>query len=157
MTMTMDQRNNHLGTSMGFEHMPYGSSGLSFTNPWNSGSSTHAPQLLQSSMGSNNATFDTLAKQQNARASTASMPYSSVATSAPSLGATAGYSSYGQSQLLDMSQDLLNHSRSTYEQNYSTAPNSVNTYAPTSSPYVNAYGSVAQPQPQDEVRRLSQS
>ena len=27
--------------SMGFEHMPYSSGGLSFTNPWNSGSSTH--------------------------------------------------------------------------------------------------------------------
>ena len=155
--MTMDQRNNHLGSSMGFDHMPF-SSGLSFSNPWNSGSSAHhAPQLLQTSMGSSNAAFDTLSKQSNARASTASMPYSSIPASAPSLSASNGYSNYGPSQLLDMSQDLLNHSRSTYDQTYTTAPSSINSYAPTSAPYANTYGSVAQPQQQDHVRRISQS
>ena len=151
----MDQRNNHLGSSMGFDHMSYGN-GPQFTNPWNSGSSGHhTPQLYPNSIGSSTG-FPSL-KQEPARASTASVPYSSIPASAP-LNATSNYSSYGANQLLDMSQDLLNHSRSTtYDQGYSTAPSSVGSYAPTSAPYVNAYGSVAQSQPQDEGRRLSHS
>lgn len=151
MTMTMDQRNNHhLGSSMGFDHMPYGN-GPQFTNPWSSGSPAH-PQLFSSS---NNTGFDALAKQQNARSSTASMPYTSVPASAPSLPA-GGYS-YGSSNLLDMSQDLLNHPRSTYESGYSAAPTSVGSYAPTSAPYVSNFGGLPQPQQQDDARRLSHS
>ena len=148
--MTMDQRNHHLGSTMGFDHLPYGS-GPQFTNPWAAGSPAH-PQLFPSH---NNAGFDALAKQQTARASTAPMSYSSIPASAPSMG-TGSYQ-YGSSNLLDMSQDLLNPPRSTYEPNYSTAPSSVNSYAPTSAPYVGTYGNVSQPQHQDEVRRLSQS
>ena len=156
--MTMDQRNHGLG-SMGFDHMPYGN-GPQFTNPWGASSSpTPHPHIFPNSVASNNAGFDAIAKQQAQRATTVSMPYSSVPASAPSMGASNGFPSttYGQSELLGMSQDLLNsHPRSTYEQGYSAAPTSVNTYAPTSTPYVSAYGSVTQPQ-QDEVRRLSQS
>lgn len=156
--MTMDQRNHHLG-GMGYEHMAYSSS-PQFTNPWNAGSTSHqAPSLFPNPLASNNAGFDALAKQQVSRANTTtSMPYTSIPASAPSLSAGGGYSSYGSSQLLGMSEDLLNQPRtSTYEQGYSAAPTSIGTYAPTSAPYVNAYGSVAQPQQQDEVRRLSHS
>lgn len=150
MTMTMDQRNHHLGSTMGFDHMSYGN-GPQFTNPWSAGSPAH-PQLFPTS---SNSGFDALAKQQAARSSTASLPYSSIPASAPSMGA--GSYSYGGSNLLDMSQDLLNHPRSSFEQGYSAAPSSVNTYAPTSAPYVSNFGNVAQPQQHDEVRRLSQS
>ena len=155
MTMTMDQRNNHLGSSMGFDHMSYSSNGPQFNNPWSSGSSRHHTQLFPTSMGSNTTSYGQL-KQEPTRASTASMPYSSTPASAPSMSATTNYSNYGQNNLLDMSQDLLAH-RPTYEQGYSTAPSSVSSYAPTSAPYVDAYGTVAQSQPQDEVRRLSHS
>lgn len=156
MTMTMDQRNHHLG-GLGYEHMSYGQ-GPSFTNPWNAGSTSHhAPSLFPTSMGSSTPGFDALAKQNAARASSTSMPYTSIAASAPSLGA-GSFPSYGSSQLLDMSSDLINQPRtSTYEQGYSAAPSAIGTYAPTSAPYVNAYGSVSQPQQQDEVRRLSHS
>lgn len=154
----MDQRNNHLG-GMGYDHMSYNSS-PQFSNPWNAGSTTtnHAPSLFPNSMASSNTGFDALAKQNAARATTtASLPYSSISASAPSLSA-GSYPSYGSSQLLDMSSDLLNQPRtSTYEQGYSAAPSTISTYAPASAPYVNTYGSVAQPQQQDEVRRLSHS
>ena len=154
--MTIDQRNHHLG-SMGLDHMPYGN-GPHFTNPWGSSSSAnHAPQLFPSSVGLNTAGFDALAKQQAARSTTASMPYSPVPASAPSLSAGPTYPNYGQSQLLDMSHGLLNHPRSTYEQGYSAAPSSTSTYAPTSAPYVGSYGAIPQPQQQDEIRRLSHS
>ena len=133
---------------MDFDHMSY-SNGPQFTNPWSAGSPTH-PQLYPSS---NNAGFDALAKQQAARSSTASMPYSSLPAIAPSMGA--GYS-FGSSNLLDMSQDLLNHPRSSYDQGYSAAQSSVHTYAPTSAPYVSNFGGLPQPQQQDE-RRLSHS
>lgn len=146
MTMTMDQRNHHLGSSMNFDHMGY-SNGPHFTNPWSAGSPAH-PQLFTSS---NNVGFDAIAKQQAARSSTASMPYSSLSATAPSMGA--GFS-YGSSNLLDMSQDLLNQPRSTYEQGYSAAPSSAHTYAPTSAPYVSNFGSLPQA-PQHDERRLS--
>lgn len=145
--MTMDQRNHHLGSTMGFDHMSYGN-GPQFTNPWSAGSPAH-PQLYPSS---NNVGFDSLAKQQATRSSTASMPYSSLPATAPSMGV--GYS-YGSSNLLDMSQDLLNHPRTLYEQGYSAAPSSsAHTYAPTSVPYVSSFGGLPQPQHHDE-RRLS--
>ena len=149
MTMTIDQRNHHLGSGMGFDHLPYGN-GPHFTNPWSSGSPAH-PQLFPNS---NNAGFDALAKQQAARSSS-SMPYSSIPASAPAM--SAGTHQYGGSSLLDMSQDLLNHPRSTYEQGHSGLPSSVTSYAPTSAPYVSSYEGVAPPHYNDEVRRLSHS
>ena len=131
-----------------------------FSNPWSSSqAASHTSQLFPSSMGTSNAGFDALKQQQNVRSTTSSMPYSSVPASAPSLPATNGYPSYTTSNLLDMSQDLLKPEfpRSTYEQGYSTAPASVNSYAPTSAPYVSSYSSLAQPQQPDEIRRLSHS
>ena len=156
MTMTLDQRNHHLG-GLNYDHISYANS-PQFTNPWSSSqSSPHAPQLFSSSMGTNNPTFDALKQQQNVRSSTSSMPYSSVPASAPSLPATNGYTPYATSNLLDMSQDLLKPEfpRSTYEQGYSAAPSSVNSYAPTSAPYANSYTALAQPHQPEEIRRLS--
>ena len=147
--MTMDQRNHHLGSSLAFDHMPYGHS-PHFTNPWSSASPAH-PQLFPNS---NSTGFDALAKQQNARTSTASVPYSSVPASAPSMGPSTY--SYGSSSLLDMSQDLL-HQRPTYEHGYSAAPTSVSSYASTSAPFVSNYENIASSQQSDEVRRLSHS
>jgi len=155
MTLTLDHNNNrHLG-SMGFDHMPYGNS-PHFTNPW---ANTPSNGLsFPTSMSSNNVGFDALAKQQAARTTTAAMPYSSVPASAPSMNAGNNYSStpYGQTDLMNLSQDLINHGRPAYDQGYSAAP-SVNSFAPTSSPYVGSYGGVAQAPQADDVRRLSQS
>ena len=159
MTMTMDQRNNHLG-GINFDHMqPYGGS-PQFSNPWpSSQSASHAPQLFPSSMGNSNAGFEALKQQQSLRSTSSPMPYSSVPASAPSMTATNGYPSYATSNLLDMSQDLLKPEfpRSSYEQGYSAAPSSVSAYAPTSTPYVSSYSTLAQPQQPDEMRRLSHS
>ena len=157
--MTLDQRSHHLG-GINFDHMPYGNS-PQFSNPWaSSQSSPHATHLFPSSMGTSNAGFDALKQPSNLRSTTSSVPYSSAPASAPSMPATNGYPSYATSNLLDMSQDLLKPEfpRSTYEQGYTTAPSSINSYAPTSAPYVGSYSStLAQPQQSDEVRRLSQS
>lgn len=143
----MDQRNHQFGSTLGFDHMPY-SNGPQFTNPWSAGSPTH-PQLFSAP---NSSGFDSLVKQQAARSTTASMPYTPLSATAPAMGTSYHY---GSSNLLDMSQDLLNQPRSMYEQGYSAAPSSsVHTYAPTSSPYVNNYGSLPQPHQSDE-RRLS--
>lgn len=158
MTMTLDQRSHHLG-GMNFDHMSYAHS-PQFTNPWSSSQSApHAPQLFSSSVGTSSVVFDALKQSQNPRSTTSSMPYSSVSASASSLPASNGYTSYATSNLLDMSQDLLKpeYSRSTYEQGYSAAPSSVNSYAPTSAPYVSSYSTLAQPQQSDEIRRLSHS
>lgn len=158
MTMTLDQRNHHLA-GMNFDHMSYANS-PQFSNPWGSSqSASHAPQLFSSSMGTSNIAFDALKQQQNARSTTSSMSYSSAPASAPSMPASNGYPSYATSNLLDMSQDLLKPEfpRSTYDHGYSAAPSSVNSYAPTSAPYVSSYSSLAQPQQPDEIRRLSHS
>ena len=146
MTLTLDHQNNrHLG-GMSFDHLPY-SNGPQFTNPWSSA----APNghLSYQPINSNNTGFDAIAKQAQ-QVSTASLPYSSTPATAPL--ATSGFSGtqYGSSNLVNMSQDLLNHAQS----GYSAAPSSVGTYAPTSVPYTSTFGSVAPPQPQDS-RRVS--
>ena len=146
--MTMDQRNNHIGSTMGFDHLHF-ANGPQFTNPWSTGTPAH-PQLFPNS---NSTGFDALVKQQSARSTTTSIPYSSIPATAPSL--VTGTYSYGSSSLLDMSQDLLNQPRSSYEQGYSTTSTSGSTYTPTSAPYVSSFGNVGHMQPQDDTRRLS--
>ena len=156
--MTLDQRNHHLG-GINFDHLPYANS-PQFSNPWaSSQSAPHAPQLFSSSMGTGSAGFDALKQQPNVRSTASPMPYSSAPASAPSMPATNGYTPFASSNLLDMSQDLLKPEfpRSTYEQGYSGPPSSIGSYAPTSSPYVGSYSTLAQPQQSDEIRRLSQS
>lgn len=154
--MTMEQQNRHLG-SVGFDHMSYSAPGPQFSNPWGATSSANSTHLFPTALGTNSNNFDILAKPQAARANNVSMPYTSMPASAPPVGANSGYpnGSYAQSDLLNLSHDLLNAPRSTYDQGYSAAPtSSVNTYAPTSSSYLNTYGNLSQPPP--DHRRLSQ-
>ena len=161
MTMTMDtQQRHHL--SMGFDHMPYSAGPPSFSNPWTSSAVAHSSShLFPTSMATSGLSYDSLAKPQSSR-TTMSMPYSSLPASAPPIG-TGNFPSlpYNQSELLSSSQDLLNSSRSTYEQGYSSAPSQATssdashpgTYAP-----VGSYGQslVQQHQAQGNSRRLSQ-
>lgn len=151
MTMTMDQQHRQLGT-LGYDHPYSGGQGPQFTNPW--GSAT------QHSFGSTGAGFGSVAKQQSSRSSSVSMSYPSIAatTTASSMGAVSGYAhaTYGQQDLLGLSQDIINTSRSTYDQGYAAAPaSSVATYATISAPF-GPYGNVPQNQQQSQTRRLSQ-
>lgn len=163
MTMAVEHQQRHMGGSIGFDGLHYNSP-PQFTNPWASTTVTSgASQLFPASLGPSNTGFDALAKQQVARANNVSMPYSSIPVSAPSMGPGTSYSSapYGQPELLNLSQDLLNAPRS-YDQSYSNAPStSVNSFAPLSAPYapLSNYGpSLAQQvQHQDSARRLSQT
>lgn len=143
MAITLEHQNNrHLG-GMPFDHMQY-SAGPQFTNPWSSAAST-AHLTAYQPLSSSNMGFDAIAKQ-NQRPSTTTLPYSSIPASAPL--SNNGYPSaapYGNPDLVNMSQDLLNHANS----GYSNAPSSVGTYAPTSVPYPTAFA-----QSQD-ARRLS--
>lgn len=146
----MDHQNSrHLGGGLGFEHMHYNSN-PHFTNPWGSPSPSNS-QLYPQSINSNTMGFDAIAKQAQ-RSSTASLPYSSIPATAP-LSATGGFASgqYDSSNLVNMSQDLLNNA----QQAYSGAPSTVANYAPTSVPFNPAFGSVAPTSGPQEPRRLS--
>lgn len=144
--MTMDHQNNrHLG-GLPFEQMSY-NSGPQFTNPWSSTASNG--HLSYQPVGASTMGFDALAKQAQRPSNTTSLPYSSIPASAPL--SNTGYSSgtaYGNPDLVNMSQDLLNHAHSSY----STAPSSVTSYAPTSIPYPSTFGSMSQSQ---DPRRMS--
>ena len=154
MTMTMDQQHRQLG-SLGF---PYSGPGPQFTNPWGS--------AAQHSFGSSGADFGGVAKQQPSRSSSVSMylpvsggnaPSIAATSTSSSMGAVSGYSNatYGQQDLLGLSQDIINTSRSTYDQSYAAAPAStVTTYAAISAPFGH-YGSLS-PNQQNSTRRLSQ-
>jgi len=163
MTMAVDTQQRHLG-SLAFDHMPYPGP-PQFTNPWVTTPSTNTTSHLSpTSMAQNNLGLDALAKQQASRANSASMPYTSIPVTAPSIGAGTTFSStaYGQSGLLSLSQDLLNTPRPYANDNhYNTAPSpNPNVYAPSTSPYppLNYAQSFQQQQQQaqDDARRLSQ-
>lgn len=114
---------------MTFDHLPY-SGGPQFTNPWDtttpSSSSTH---LFASGL-------NPIARQPSTSGANASMSFSSIPVSAPSIGAGSNIPllPYGQDDSLRASHDMLHTSRSYgTDHNYSTAPSS--SYAPTSAPY----------------------
>lgn len=168
MTMTMDtQQRHHLG-SMGFDHMPYSAGPPHFTNPWGSNPPPHSSShMFPTSLAASNIGYDSLPKPQTARTTTMSMPYSSLPASAPPLG-TGNFPNlpFNQSELLSSSQDLLNNSRSTYDQSYTSAPpqatTSYATHAGTYAPVGNYGQSLMQQQHQqqqqqqeDNARRLS--
>ena len=156
--MTLDQRSHHLG-GINFDHLPYANS-PQFSDPWaSSQSASHAPQLFPTSIGTSNAGYDALKQQPNSRSTATSIAYSSAPANAPTMPATNTFTPYASSNLLDMSQDLLKPEfpRSTYEQGYSAAPSSINSYPPTSAPYVGSYGTLAPPHQSDDIRRLSHS
>ncbi|KAL8806682.1 MAG: hypothetical protein Q9182_001210 [Xanthomendoza sp. 2 TL-2023] len=146
MTLAMDPQQRQLG-AIGFDHMSYPPPQPQFTNPWaSSTSAATSSHLYPAPLSHNNAGFDALAKQQAARQSATSLPYTSTPISAPSMASSNGYSSspYDQQQMLSLSQDLLNPSRASYEQSYagSSSP-AVAPYPPTSAPYVGSYGGVS--------------
>ncbi|KAL8639067.1 MAG: hypothetical protein Q9228_003853 [Teloschistes exilis] len=145
MTLTMDPQQRQLG-ALGFDHMSYTPPQPQFSNPWAStappSSSSH---LYPSPLANNNVGFDAIAKQQMTRNSATPMAYTSAPVSAPSIAASNGYSSspYDSQSMLGLSQNLLNHPRSTYEPNYTgTSSPSINSYAPATS-YVDSYGGVS--------------
>lgn len=143
------------------QHRQLGAVGYDqFADPWASTNSTHSvSQLYPTSLGSNNTGFDALAKQQVARASSASMPYNSIAASTPSIPASGGYStgSYSQPGIMNLPHDLLNPTRSTYNQGYSAAPSSsINAFSSASNMFLSPFGNLPQQSQQDMSRRLSQ-
>ncbi|KAI4231473.1 MAG: hypothetical protein L6R40_007723 [Gallowayella cf. fulva] len=160
MTLTMDPQQRQLG-AIGFDHMAYPPPQPQFTNPWASTTSTStSSHLYPAPLSNNNVGFDALAKQQAARHSATSMAYTSAPISAPSLTPSNAYSNspYDQQQMLGLSQDLLSHPRSSYEQGYtgSSSP-AVASYAPTSAPYVGSYGGASHHGPDSDRRQSSSS
>ena len=145
-----NQQRSHLG-SLGYDNVPYSSP--HFNNPWtpSSGPSvSHGfPSLSSQSYASPN-------KSTSSRLGTMSMPYNSLPAGTTSIGTTS-YPSYSHNGLLDSPHDLINHSRSAYEQSYpSSSSQPMSSYAATSSSYapVNPY---TQQQPQQDSRRVSDS
>ena len=154
-----NQQRHHLGGSMGFDHIPY-SGPPTFTNPWSSAHSNHNTHLFPS-LTSTNLHYDGLNKTSSTRPSTMSMPYSSLPVSAPSVG-TNTYTNmpYTQSELLNSSQNLMDTSRPSYDQTYSTAHSQpINSYAPTTTSYapIGSYGQSLSQQQADNTRRNSQT
>ncbi|KAL8834055.1 MAG: hypothetical protein Q9170_003947 [Blastenia crenularia] len=144
----MDPQQRQLG-AIGFDHMSYPPPQPQFSNPWASTTSTSSSShLYPTQLASNNIGFDAIAKQQAARSNGVSMSYTSAPVSAPSLTANNAYPSAPydqQQQILGISQDLLNHSRASYEQGYTgTSSPAVASYAPSAASYVGSYGSMSQ-------------
>lgn len=150
MTMTMEHGRSF--GAVGFDQ---------FSDPWVSTTSANSmSHLYPTTLGSNNSIgFDALAKQQAARASTASLPYNSIAASAPSIAASAGYNAapYAQPGAMNLSHELVNP-RPNYNQTYSAAPNPSinNTFSSASNLFLGPFGNLAQQSQQDVNRRLSQ-
>ena len=155
--MAIDSQQRHLG-GLQFEDLRYPGPPPQFTNPWASSTSSAnaASHIFPQSLGSSNVGFDALAKSQAARSSGVPAPYSALPVSQPSMAASNNYSSlpYGQSELLNSSQDLLNPPRSTYDQGYSAAPTSA-PFAPLASYGSSIAQQQQQQQQQDGTRRLS--
>jgi hypothetical protein len=150
MAMTMEQH-RQLG-AVGFD--PFGDSWTSTT------SANSVSQLYPTSLGSNSTGFNALAKPPPARASNPSMSYHSTTTSTSPMAAGGGYSmgSYGQPGVMNLAQDLMNHSRpATYNQSYSAAPTpSVNSYSSASNMFLSPFGNIPLQSQHDMNRRLSQ-
>lgn len=145
MTMTLDHHDNrHLG-SMGFDHMPYGNGPPHFTNPF----APTGSHLFGQGLASNSVPFDALPK----RAPSASLQYGSAPAPSPSLNNQYQGHTFPQTDIMTMSQELVNHSRSTYEQ----PTTSMGSYVPTSAPYVPSYTNIAHNPQHEEPRRPSHS
>ncbi|KAI9866535.1 MAG: hypothetical protein M1813_001087 [Trichoglossum hirsutum] len=171
MVVENQQRNHQLG-NLGFDHMSYTTASPHFTNPWSGAASSSisgqifpVPSIID---------FNSIAKQQAARANSVSMPYATIPVTAPPMGMGRNLpSSYGSQDLLSISQDILSSGRLAggqyvSEHNFSTAtsPAAANAYAPTSVPsYDNmGYGTaqsrspyaMQQQQPQQQQQQQQQ-
>lgn len=169
------QQQRQFGSGIPFDHMPYSHS--HFTNTWvPSSAAPSSHQLYAPSNGlASNMGLDTLVKQQPPRMNNnVSMPpYASVPMTAASAGSSLVGGTYGQEDLLTMSQDLLNPSRMQNtstgygaEISYTSAPTSSQAVYATSSPYDNmgyvpaplrSTYTLPQQAQSDSSRRLSQT
>lgn len=167
MTMTIDHQRQF--GALTFDHMPY-SNTPQFTNPWTASgpapnNNPYAPSI------SPNLALQNLGKQQPTRVKNEYMPYNNVPITAPT-GSSLLTDSYGQQELLTMTQDLMNTNRmqnstTTYVNDaasYSNAPSPAHSYA-SSAPYepmsyvsapVRSQFSLQPPAQGDNQRRLSQ-
>ncbi|OTA64620.1 hypothetical protein K449DRAFT_271835 [Hypoxylon sp. EC38] len=115
MTMTLDNQ-SRLG-ALNFDHMSSYSNPPHFTNPWAAGSSSQhgSHGMYSQGLNANLGSLDSMAKQHAARAganNNASMAsYGSIPVTASSAGSTLMADLYGQQDLLNMPQDLLNLNR----------------------------------------------
>ncbi|KAI9679897.1 MAG: hypothetical protein M1817_004912 [Caeruleum heppii] len=166
--MAVDPHQRQLG-SLGFDPLQY-SAAPHFTNPWVSSSTSNTSQFYPSPLASNSASLDALSKQHAPSSTSASVPYSTIPVSAPSISSGSQLSNpFAQQDLLSLSQDMISNNRlsaaPTYgsEHSYSTAPSpTANSYMPTSASY-DAMGYVPRPtyaahqqQQLNGERRLSQ-
>ncbi|KAI2614483.1 uncharacterized protein GGS25DRAFT_53048 [Hypoxylon fragiforme] len=176
MTMTLDNQ-SRLG-ALNFEHMSSYSNPPHFTNPWAAGSSSQhgSHGMYSQGLNANLGGLDSMAKQHAARAGTnnASMAsYGSIPVTASSAGSTLMADLYGQQDLLNMPQDLLNLNRmqttsAAYGESVyatATAASPVNaTYSASPSSYDSVSGYAPAPMrstfalaPEADNRRYSQS
>ncbi|KAI0851496.1 hypothetical protein F5Y00DRAFT_10731 [Daldinia vernicosa] len=177
MTMTLDNQ-SRLG-ALNFEHMSSYSNPPHFTNPWAAGSSSQhhgSHGMYSQGLNANLSGLDSMAKQHAARTGTsgASMAsYGSIPVTASSAGSTLMAGLYGQQDLLNMPQDILNLNRmQTTSAGYgepayatATAASPVNaTYSASPSSYDSVSGYAPAPMrstfalaPEADNRRYSQS
>ncbi|KAK6864391.1 zinc finger protein [Apiospora arundinis] len=147
MTMTLDNQ-QRFGT-LNFDHMSSYSNPPHFTNPWASASPPqHGGQGMYTQGLHGLGGLDSLSKQHAARShpntSSSMASYGSIPVTASSAGSTLMADVYGQQDLLNMPQDLLNLNRmqttsAAYgEPSYATATSASPvhaTYAASPSPY----------------------
>ena len=138
MTMTLDSQQRHHIGGMGYDQLPY-THQPQFSNPWGAGtSSSHRSSQLYPSAMSSGMTYDSLSKPQESRSSMPlsfnPLPVTASATNQSSYATTA----YPHSELLNSSQDLLGSTRSTYDSNYSTAPQQPTSYSTSGNGYASA-------------------
>ncbi|KAI1455644.1 hypothetical protein F4805DRAFT_476553 [Annulohypoxylon moriforme] len=178
MTMTLDNQ-SRLG-ALNFDHMSSYSNPPHFTNPWAAGSTNQhgGHGMYSQGLNANLGGLDSMAKQHAARAgpnSSASMAsYGSIPVTASSAGSSTLMADlYGQQDLLNMPQDLLNLNRmQTTSAAYgepayatATAASPVNaTYSASPSSYDSVSGYAPAPMrstfalaPEADNRRYSQS
>lgn len=155
--MAVDNRQQSQLNSLGYEPLRYPVP--HFTNPWVSGASGAPSSQLYASSLAPSSGLDA-SSQPTQRPTSISLPYSALSAPAPSLPAGTSLPAstlMDPPSAIDMSQDLLNGSR-TYGSQYSTAGPSTS-YAPTTTAgYPINYADSRSPYGfQDSARRSSQS
>ncbi|KAI9753642.1 MAG: hypothetical protein M4579_005051 [Chaenotheca gracillima] len=172
--MAVDNQQRPIGSLGGFDQMHSYASPPQFTNPWASTSSANNSSNL-SFGGQTSVGLDALSKQQAARASRVSMPYTSIPVSAPSLPAQSNLPMSYQQDALGVQQDMLNPSRLSSapsyasEHSYATAPSPNSSAYPSSSasydamdytssrnPYASQQQHTSQPQQQQSHQMQQQ-
>jgi hypothetical protein len=159
MAMAVDNRQQSQLNGMAYDPLRYPHP--HFTNPWVSAPGA-SQQMYQTSIAPNASSglenHATSQSQPIQRPNNIPIPYHGLPGTAPPLGSGIALSdgTFATENLLDASQDLLSRS---YTSGYGTsAPSNTQTYAPTSVPYPQEYGTSERSSyayPQDPSRRLS--